>query len=120
MDLSGKISKLCKENGITLSALENELGLGNGTITRWNQNSPSIEKVRKVAHYFGVSVDFLLSYDDALVNVTTPIELEQKLEMINTLHRFMANNITDLSSEDMKEIYNFMQFKRLEATKKNG
>lgn len=54
------IIKLCKERGITVTVLEKELGFGNCTISKWKNVSPSINKVKKVAEYFGVSIEDLL------------------------------------------------------------
>ena len=51
------IQLLCKQKGIAISQLERELGFGRGAIYKWDKNSPSIDKVQKVADYFKVSVD---------------------------------------------------------------
>lgn len=56
-----KISKLCSERGITITALERELNFGNSTIAKWREVSPSVSKLKKVADYFGVSVDYFLN-----------------------------------------------------------
>lgn len=55
------ITKLCKERKVTIAKLERETGISNGTISRWGASSPTIENVRKVAEYFGTSVDELIS-----------------------------------------------------------
>lgn len=55
-----KVQTLCKKANITLAQLEKELSFGNGTIRRWDDNSPSVDKVVKVANYFGVSIEYLL------------------------------------------------------------
>ena len=39
------IRRLCKEQGKNLSRLEQECGLGGGTINKWDRNSPSVTKV---------------------------------------------------------------------------
>ena len=57
------IRRLCNKKPVSIAKLERETGIGNGTISRWNTSSPSIENVQKVAEYFGVSVDDLLSRD---------------------------------------------------------
>ena len=44
-----------------IAKLEKETGISNGTISRWDTSSPTIENVQKVAEYFGVTVDELLS-----------------------------------------------------------
>lgn len=59
--LAENIRSLCKEKGITFAELERTVGLGNGTIRRWDSKQPRLDKVRKVAEYFGVSVDDLLA-----------------------------------------------------------
>lgn len=58
-----KIAALCKERSISISRLEKEVGIGNGTIGRWSISSPTVENLKKVADYFGVSVDRLLAED---------------------------------------------------------
>lgn len=55
------IMKLCKEKGVSIARLERETGIGNGTVARWGMSSPTVENVRKVANYFGVTVDDLIS-----------------------------------------------------------
>lgn len=63
MNLYEIIKQLCAEKGISVRALEEKLGYGNGVIRRWQKNTPSIEKVQNVADYFEVSVDYLLGRD---------------------------------------------------------
>lgn len=55
-----RISKLCEEKEISISKLEKECGIGNGTIGRWGKSNPTSDKLKKVADYFGVTVDELL------------------------------------------------------------
>ncbi len=59
-----KIAALCKERGISISKLEKEVSIGNGTIGRWDTSSPTVENLKKVAGYFGVSMDELLAEDE--------------------------------------------------------
>lgn len=56
-----KIVKLCKENGISVAKLEKELGFGNATVRGWSKSSPTVEKLKAVADYFGTSIDELLA-----------------------------------------------------------
>lgn len=55
------ISKLCKENGISIAGLERKTDLGNATIRGWGKSSPTVDKLKRVADYFGVTVDELLA-----------------------------------------------------------
>lgn len=54
------IKELCEKKNITIKQLERELEIGNGTISRWDQSSPTVENLQKVAKYFKVSLDKLL------------------------------------------------------------
>ena len=54
-----RIKNLCSNNKTSIKSLERELGFGNGTIRRWNENTPSIERIVAVANYFNVPVAYL-------------------------------------------------------------
>lgn len=60
-----KINKFCKENGISISQLERELGFGKGTISKWKSSSPSLDKVIAIADYFNVDMDYLIGREVA-------------------------------------------------------
>ena len=55
-----KIDELAKQHDMSITALEKKLSFGNGTIRSWDKCSPSIEKLKKVADYFDVTVDYFL------------------------------------------------------------
>ena len=54
------VRKLCQARGITLYRLEHDLGFGNGTVRKWEWITPRVDRVKQVADYFGVTVDFLM------------------------------------------------------------
>ena len=55
------IRELCKKKGVSLMRLEKECGCANGTINKWDNKRPSVDKLKAVADYFGVSMEFLLT-----------------------------------------------------------
>ena len=59
--LLDNVKRLCDQRGISIWALEKAIGAGNGTIGKWDASSPRVETIKKVADYFGVTVDELLS-----------------------------------------------------------
>jgi len=71
LTLVEKIRALANKKNMSLPQLEVELGLGNGTISRWRTSSPNTDKLRKIADYFNVSIDDLLGRE---------VELTQKDE----------------------------------------
>lgn len=58
--LVDRIETKIKEKGLTFKGVERECGLGNGTIKRWAEQSPRLDKLVTVAEYLQVSLDFLV------------------------------------------------------------
>lgn len=54
------IKRLCKEQKITIAELERRIQLSNGQIRKWENQTPGIDKIQRVADYFNVSIDYLL------------------------------------------------------------
>lgn len=59
---------LCGKAGISIARLERDTELGNGTIRRWKHGEATVEKVKRVADYFGVTVDSLLTHSNSSSN----------------------------------------------------
>lgn len=55
------IKAICKERGISVSSLEKQAGLGNGAITKWDEASPTIDKLKPVAELLEMTIDALIS-----------------------------------------------------------
>jgi transcriptional regulator with XRE-family HTH domain len=64
MDIYGNIRTLAAKKGYSIRQLEEKLGFGNGTFRRWNTNSPSIDKVIKVADALNVTVEELVGKEN--------------------------------------------------------
>ncbi len=60
--LLSNIRELCKRNNITVAHLEKLMGMGAGTISRWNKASPSFDKIVSIARYFHISFYQLAVY----------------------------------------------------------
>ncbi|HDR5352843.1 TPA: helix-turn-helix transcriptional regulator [Bacillus thuringiensis] len=60
MGITEIIKQLCQKKDISVSKLEEDLRFGQNTIYQWKKRTPSVERVQKVADYFGVSIDYLL------------------------------------------------------------
>ena len=57
------IRVLCTKRNISLTKLEQDIGLSNGVIGKWRESNPSVVNLKKVADYFGVTIDELLKED---------------------------------------------------------
>lgn len=56
-----KIKEEARKKGFSLAGLEKELEIGNGTIGKWNENSPNINTIKKISDFFGVQIDDLIT-----------------------------------------------------------
>lgn len=54
-----RVQKLCKKNGITVQQLEKQLGLSNGTVSKWDRYNPRMDKLQLVADFFSVPADYI-------------------------------------------------------------
>lgn len=59
--LYDKIKEICKEKGTSVTQVEKDAGLGNGTISKWNDCSPTVDKLMAVAKVLKIKVDKLLA-----------------------------------------------------------
>ena len=55
-----KIKELCKEQNLTLAELEKKIGITPKGIYKWDTQSPSVDKVYRVAKTLGTTVEELL------------------------------------------------------------
>lgn len=83
-ELRERIEKLCEERHMSFSAVERACGLSKNTICRWGVNSPPGDKLKIVADYFGVSVDYLLSGKDGKTK-EYPDDVIELLPILNSL-----------------------------------
>lgn len=61
MSLVERIKALADSQRLTMAALERDCGFGNGTIRKWDWQSPSVDRALKVANRLGVSLDYLVA-----------------------------------------------------------
>ena len=60
MGIYDKIKMLCKERGVSVSGVERELGFARGSLCKIDKNKPSGDRIRKLANYFGVPLDYFV------------------------------------------------------------
>ena len=59
MGVYDSIKFLCDKQGIAVTQLEKKLGFGRGSIGKMRKSNPSGERIKKIAEYFDVPVDFI-------------------------------------------------------------
>lgn len=59
-----RIKELCRIKGISVNKLEEELGFAKGYISKLGKTNPNSQKLRQLADYFGVSMDYLTTGEE--------------------------------------------------------
>lgn len=59
-----RIKELCRINGISMNKLEDTLSFGKGYISKLGESTPNAAKIKKIADYFGVTVDYLMTGEE--------------------------------------------------------
>lgn len=65
MTLNERIVDLCERKGISQSKLEKDLCIAKGSVTKWKTQEPRHSTIEKVADYFGVSVEYIMTGEDS-------------------------------------------------------
>lgn len=60
-----KIKQIADKKNLSIYRIEKDLGIGNGTIGKWNDVRPSSFTLMKVARHLGVQVEELLDISDS-------------------------------------------------------
>ena len=100
MTLLDKVKILANSKKVSLAELERKLDFSQGSISRWNTQSPSGDRLKAVADYFGVSIDYLTGRTD-------------NPKMDDEAPTLLAAHIDDdLSEEEMEEVLQYIEFIR--------
>lgn len=78
-----KIKELSKLKGTNISNVERECGFSKGSLSKIEKNQPSMERVEKLANFFGVSVSFLCGDNEIGSNELMEISQKQYEESLN-------------------------------------
>ncbi|MBC1306817.1 helix-turn-helix domain-containing protein [Listeria booriae] len=106
MTVFERVKKLCAEQGIAMSELEERLDFGKNSMYTWKKSNPSTDKLQKVANYFNVSVDYLLGRTNNKFLDTKLEELINDRELNAWLYDMIENRPEDIKR--VKEIMDIM------------
>ena len=85
MSIVSNIQSMCNLKGVSVPKVEKDLGFGKGSIYKWDKNSPSIDKLQKVAEYFNVTVDSLITDPTTIRVDLTQVPGDLKREVLEML-----------------------------------
>lgn len=84
-----RVKNLCDTRGITVAKLESDCGFANTTIRKWRTiNNPSVDKIKTIAQYFGVTADYIIGMTD----IPTPPDDEDIVSLQRAKSRMPSND----------------------------
>lgn len=100
-----RIIQLIKQKGLSINAVERQLGFGNGAIKRFATSSPSVDKIIALSNFLNVSVGYIITGEETSLNDDEQelISYYKKLperEKIKLLSR--AETLSEVYSEQVK------------------
>ena len=100
MSILGRIGELRKQHEkLSINKLEQECGLTRVSMAKWDDHAPSPDKVKKVADYFNVSVEYLLYGDPSAGIKKDPIPKDRAVSQEKQLPLDMIDGLSDEQKE---------------------
>ena len=95
-----RLKELRKEKKLSQKEIAKEMSISEKTLSRWENGESQIkpEKAQQLADYFGVSVGYLLGYEDLLDQIE---EVDSELSKGMTI----AKNLSVTASSSYEELF---------------
>lgn len=103
MNLRDRIKELANQRKVSVAELERALGFGNGSISKWNKQSPSTEKLKQVADYFQVSLDYLVGRSDDKYDLSPQEKIDIGIEAEKMMKGLNDEGSVNFYGEPMSE-----------------
>ncbi|RBS30084.1 hypothetical protein EB14_02411 [Enterococcus faecium] len=114
--LLDRVKLLANEKKMTVAELERKLNFAQGSISKWSKQSPSSERLQKVADFFDVSADYLLGRTDKrhYYDLTEKDKQDIALQAEKLLEGLDSDTETNyygepLDDEDKEKLYDAIQ-----------
>lgn len=95
MSLKERVQFLCKQKGVTAQQVEEQLVFAKGYISKLDKSTPNSSRLQKIADYFNVSYDYLMTGEKE-----TPSTAEG--EGLSAVQQEALNFIKTLTDEQLK------------------
>lgn len=100
--------RLCKEKGVTPYRVGEETGIKGSTFYGWRTGkyTPKQEKLQKIADYFGVSLEYLMTGEESEGYYVNPETAEMAQEIFeNRDLRLLFDVAKDVTPEQLKLLH---------------
>ena len=115
MTIIGRILQLMAEHEMNAAQLTREAGLTVGLISQWKKGAqkPSSQNLQKIADYFHVSVDYLLTGRDGAAEPDEPADSQ-----LRALNFALSGEVHELTPSEKKDVLHFIQFVKAQRASK--
>lgn len=72
MQLGTRVKELCRKRGISVAKIERAAGIPEKSISKWDTNIPSFDKVERVVNALEISFDEFMGNDNVRVELNIP------------------------------------------------
>ena len=106
--------KLLMERGVTAYKVAKATGISTGSMTDWKKgrSAPKVDKLQKIADYFGVSVDYLLGNEP---KQKTPAEADVTFDDFTYAMYGEAKELTDEDKNMLLEMARMLKKRQQEG-----
>lgn len=95
MTIRERIKELCKKNNVSLNQVEIACEFGKGYLSKLDTTTPNMAKIKKIADYFGVSVDYLMTGKEngfSVENAILDAKIAKDMELKTTIEKYYQLN----------------------------
>ena len=89
------IKILSSKKGLSINQLEKTLGLSKGSLCRIDTNRPSVDRLQKIADFFEVSLDYLMTGKEQPEKGVPELTTRDKRDIAKDLDRLMEEIAND-------------------------
>lgn len=108
MSILSRIGELRKQHEkLSINKLEQECGLTRGSMAKWDDHAPSPDKVKKVADYFNVSVEYLLYGDPSAGIKKGPIREDGA---VSSAAQEILDFLDSASGEELADVIKYIRY----------
>lgn len=84
-------STLLQKNGVTSYKVSKETGVSQSTLSDWKRglSTPKLDKLQKIADYFGVTVNYLMTGEDSIESPKAALTPKDERDIAKDLENIM-------------------------------
>lgn len=90
------IRELCKKKGTNFAKLERENGLSIGQIRRWDNQTPKVSVINKIAKHLNVHIEYLIGSEVSTIDNQMTDDMYEVMEKMQGMTREQQKQLRDI------------------------